>query len=259
MFRVLWNGKSAMLANQEKLDSISNNLANVGTTGYKRVDVAFKDLMQESLDRQGYSVNDKSSYTGTGVRASSWVRDNTQGQLQETKKSSNLALDGEGYFRVKQADGSVAYTRDGSFKVDSNGNLVDAKGNFLDVEYAAGYDKDNISLQDKISSDNFTVDKQGNITLKESNKIVGQVPVYTAIGNDAFTSIGESLYVPKNGAQIVKSNDVDVLQGYVENANVDMGKEFADMIVTQRAFQLGSKAINTADEMWGMINNLKSR
>ncbi|GKU23596.1 flagellar basal-body rod protein FlgG [Clostridium folliculivorans] len=259
MFRVLWNGKSAMLANQEKLDSISNNLANVGTTGYKRVDVSFKDLMQESLDKQGYPVNDKTAYTGTGVRTSSWVRDDSQGQLQETKKSSDLALDGEGYFRVKQADGSVAYSRDGSFKVDTNGNLVDSQGNFLDVEYAAGYNKDTVALQDKISSDNFAIDKQGTITLKDSNKVVGQVPVYTAVGNDAFTSVGDNLYVPKAGAQVVKSTNVDVLQGYVENANVDMGKEFADMIVTQRAFQLGSKAITTADEMWGMINNLKSR
>jgi flagellar basal-body rod protein FlgG len=259
MFRVLWNGKSAMLANQEKLDSISNNLANVGTTGYKRVDVSFKDLVKESLDRQGYPVSDKNSFTGTGVRTSSWVRDNTQGQLQQTNKASDMALDGEGYFRVTKSDGSVAYSRDGAFKIDSLGNLVDSKGNRLDIEYAAGYNKDNVSLDEKMRDDNFRIDAKGTITLKDSNVTVGQVPIYTATGSDAFTSVGDNIYVPKDGAQVVKSNNVDVLQGYLENANVDVGKEFSDMIITQRAFQLGSKAITTADEMWGMINNLKSR
>jgi len=244
-----------MMAQQEKLDSISNNLANVNTEGYKRVDVSFKDLVYETLKRDGYPTTGKQAepLNGTGVRASGWLRDNGQGSLQETGLNTDLAIDGEGYFRVTLADGSKAYTRSGSFTIDSSGTLVDKNGNRLDVEYSG----------EKVSFDkgNFSVDKAGSITLNENGKLtnVGKINLHNFVGQDTMASVGESLYVPKAGAQGYTVTDSNINQGYVEASNVDIAREMTDMIVTQRAFELGSRGLKTADEMWGIANNLRAR
>ena len=129
MLRTIWTSKTGLNAQQVKLDTISNNLANSGTMGYKRVDVGFKDLLNESLDRKGYPVNDKDASMGTGVKTTELYRDNAQGFLTDTGLSTDLSIDGEGYFRLVQPDGSYVYTRDGAFQVDSMGRLVDTRGN----------------------------------------------------------------------------------------------------------------------------------
>ena len=106
MLRTLWTSKSGMMANQQKLDAISNNIANVSTTGYKKVEVGFKDLLTESLDKKGIPLNDKEAVIGTGVKTSEWYQDiNTQGTLTQTAKPTDLAIDGQGYFRVNNAQG----------------------------------------------------------------------------------------------------------------------------------------------------------
>ena len=115
MLRTLWTSKSGMMATQEKLDSISNNVVNSGTTGYKRVEVGFKDLLTETLDRNGVPLNDKSTVIGTGSKTGEWYRDVSQGTLLESSINSNMAIDGEGFFRVTEANGEVSYSRDGSF------------------------------------------------------------------------------------------------------------------------------------------------
>jgi flagellar basal-body rod protein FlgG len=257
MFRILWNSKSAMNANQEKLDSISNNLANVNTTGYKRVDTEFKDLLSESFDRLGYPVNDKEAYTGTGVRTTEWLRDNTQGMMQETDISTDMAIDGKGYFRVQSPNGDVAYTRAGAFNIDSLGRLVDSNGNKLYVEYTNGHSEGN----PKLSSSNLVVDKDGSIYQRNGGKSekIGAIPLYNSVGDDSMLSIGENLYSPKPGVNMFKETDADINQGYLEGSNVDTAKEFSDMIITQRAFQLASKGVTTADEMWGMVNNMRGK
>ncbi len=246
-----------MAANQEKLDSISNNLANIGTTGYKKVKVEFKDLMSETLNRTGYPINSEDAFTGTGVRATGYLRDLTQGSVMETGFKTDLAIDGTGYFRVSKSDGSFAYTRDGSFSIDSRGRLVDAKGNILSINFKEGYSYDNVSL----SQENFTVNNDGGIQVIIGGNFqeVGSIPLYTAIGDDAFLPSGDSLYLPKDGVIVREGGDADLLQGFLEGSNVNMAEEFTDMIITQRAFELGSRSIKTADEMWGMINNLRSR
>lgn len=255
MFRVLWNGKSAMMANQEKLDAISNNLANSGTDGYKSVDVSFKDLMTETLERKGYPTNNNEAYTGTGVRAVDWVRYDEQGPLNQTGKDSNFALDGNGYFMVRAQDGTYAYERQGDFEIDKNGKIVDSSGNVLQMQYENGYNENNV----KLYSGTFKVDTAGNVFSKagESYTKVAEIPVYNAIGSKAFISKGQNLYVPNTGSNVYREKNVEINQGYVEGSNVDMAQEFTDMIMTQRAFQLGSKAISTADEMWGMINQIR--
>ena len=259
MLRTLWTSKTGMDANQQKLDAIGNNLANASTMGYKKVNVGFKDLLSESLDRQGYPINDKTSIMGTGVRTTTWSRNNTQGNLQDTELATDLAIDGAGnYFRLTTADGSKVYSRDGSFKIDTKGELVDSNSNKLDIEFANGRNAENT----KFKEENMMIDTDGNIFLKEDGIFnnVGKLNLYTAIGEDAFQSVGDNMFVPKQGAnvQIANPNSTKIRQGFIEGSNVDVTQEMTDMIVTQRAFQLSSKSLETADQMWGMINNMRS-
>lgn len=255
MLTTLWTSKSGLNANQEKLDVISNNIANVNTTGYKKVNAGFKDLISSSLDEWGNPLNDKTATVGSGVKAGNFTKDNSQGGLQTTNQKTDLALDGEGYFKVISSNGTEYYTRDGSFKLDSYGRLVTANGNILEVQYANGYSQNNTGL----TADNFTINKKGEIFAENNGNFekVGEIAVYTAVGNDAFTSVGDNLFKELNGVQVYRTLDVDMYQGYLEASNVDLSQEMTDMIVTQRAFQLSSKGITAADEMWEMINNLR--
>jgi flagellar basal-body rod protein FlgG len=248
-----------MDAYQQKLDAIGENLANSSTMGYKKINVGFKDLLSESLDRKGYPVNDRTAIMGTGVKTTEWSRDNSQGNLQETGISTDLCIDGAGnYFRLTNVDGSKVYTRDGSFKIDSTGTLVDANALKVDLEYVQGRNAENT----KFKEENILIDNNGNVFLKEGelfNK-VAKLNLYTATGNEAFKSIGQNLFVPGEGAnvQVSDMSNVNINQGYLEGSNIDTATEMTDMIVTQRAFQLSSKSLQTADEMWGMINNIRS-
>ncbi|WP_163193193.1 flagellar hook-basal body complex protein [Clostridium thermarum] len=260
MLRTLWNSKSAMIANQEKLDSISNNLANANTDGYKRITVSFQDLMSETLNRKGVPISDNEErsqdpFTGTGVKTAAWVRDNRQGILQETNKNTDFAIDGEGYFQVTKADGSVAYTRAGRFDVDANNKLVDSNGNRVSIIFNPGVDEASINF----TADNFSITEGGEILLKDEQgyNVVGRLPIYTSTGSDAFRSDGENYYAANPGANIVETNQASVYQGYIEGSNVDLVTEMTEMIVTQRAFQLGSKGLETADEMWRIANNIR--
>lgn len=254
MITTLYTAKSGMHANQEKLDAISNNITNVGTTGYKRVEVGFKDLLTESLNRPSIPLNNE-SVMGTGVRTNGWIRDDLQGSLLETNIATDIALDGKGYMRVTLSDGSKAYTRDGSFKIDSAGNLVDSFGNNVDIDYVNGFNENNVDF----TANNFLIDTSGNVHIKMNGSFekVGEIPVYTALGTDSFCSIGENLYVLQEGVNPVRNTDVTYYQGYLEGSNVDIATEFADMIVTQRAFELSATGLKTADEMWGMINSIR--
>ena len=258
MLRILWNSKSAMTAQQEKLDSISNNIANSSTDGYKRTDVSFKDLIQESLKKEGYPTvknngDTKEPSTGSGVKAGEWTRDNKQGSLIETKMNTDLALDGEGFFKVTLPNGNMGYTRNGSFSLDSEGFLNDKSGNRLEIL--------SNGTQIKIPSSNFKIDEDGNILDKSSGTDIniGKIKLYSFTGSDAVTSIGNSLYVKRDGVNSYEPGNTSIIQGFVEASNVDIAKEMTDMIITQRAFELSSKGLKTADEMWGMANNLRSR
>lgn len=257
MLRTLWTAKTGMNANQDKLDAVSNNIANSNTIGYKKIEVGFKDLLSESLDRLGNPINDKDSIIGTGTKTSEWYRDNTQGFLQETLLSTDLSIDGEGYFKIITPDGNELYTRDGSFAIDARGRLVDNRGNRVQLNYLNGYSENNVVF----NKNNFLVDKKGQVYIKDGGSFtqVAEVPVYSAVGDRAFISIGDNLFSPAPGVQVQRTNNFDIYQGALEGSNVDMSAEFADMIITQRAFQLSSRGISTADEMWGMVNNMRSR
>ena len=266
MLRLLENSRSAMMAEQEKLDSISNNMANVNTNGYKKLDVNFKDLVYESLDRKGYPVSKGEKgkailQNGTGVRSSEWIRDNVQGQLTQTSLKTDLAIDGNGYFEVVKPDNSKAYTRAGNFLTDSSGTIVDQNGNRLSIIDDKGNDINKVNGPYKFDKNNFSVDSHGVVTIKNGNisRPVGEIMVLDAVGDNSMISVGDNLFIPKPGTKIVKSRDYTVMQGYLELSNVDIATEMTEMLVTQRAFQLSSTTLKTADEMWQMANNLRGK
>lgn len=256
MFRLMWNGTSAMYAQQEKLNEISNNIANMNTVGYKSEQVSFSDLVYESLnDRENPTSTDKTSYTGTGVKANNWLRNNTQGPLSQTNINTDFAIAGRGYFEVTRANGTKAYERNGKFNIDGNGKLVDGNGNILDINYSV--DPNSVKFTDS----NVVLLENGQIGIKGSdNKVtnVGKVNLYDTIGDDSMLSAGNNLFVPKNGVQmsVVTDPETKILQGRLEDSNVDLATEMTDMIVAQRAFDSSSKSIKMADEMWQMVNNL---
>lgn len=255
MFNVFATAKSGMNAYQEKLDYLSNDLVNSATTGYKSTDVGFKDLLTESLDRKGTPLVNKKAITGTGVKLGVNYATDKQGNLLTTGGKTDLAIDGKGYFALMQANGNVVYTRDGNFKIDSSGALVDSNGTKVYVQYENGASEGNPALE----NNNISIDKEGGITMKVGEEIskIGNIPIFTAIGDKGFIPIGSSYFTPSSDAQVTLSNDYTVVQGSLEASNVDAAEVFSDIILTQRAFQLSSKAITTADDLWSMINTMR--
>lgn len=255
MFNIFATGKSGLTAYQEKLDYLSNDLVNSTTTGYKSTDVGFKDLLTESLNRNGTPLVDKGAVTGTGVKLGVNYATNEQGNLLITGQKTDLAIDGKGYFALTQASGNIVYTRDGSFKIDSSGSLVDTNGAKVYVEYENGFSEGNPALDSK----NISIDKDGGISTQVDGEEVkiGKIAVFTAIGDKSFNPIGNSYFTPASDAQVTLSNDYNVVQGALEGSNVNTTEVFSDVILTQRAFQLSSKAITTADDLWSMINSMR--
>ncbi|MDQ0460635.1 flagellar hook-basal body complex protein [Clostridium sardiniense] len=253
MFDIVNIATSGMSSNQEKIDIISNNIVNVSTVGYKKLDTQFEDLVRKSMKRDSFPINDKNTTVGTGSKATEAVRIFTQGSLIRTDINSNMAIDGEGLFRVIKSDNTYAYTRNGEFNVDSSGKLVDNNGNILDMQFIGNNDYSNIGLK----NNNFTINKLGEVFVNNSK--VAYINTYKSDGNMDFLSIGDNLFSPKRGANIKVEKNRNIMQGYKEMSNVNMPQEMTDLIATQRAFQLTSKSFKVADDMWSMINNLQSR
>lgn len=256
MFNIFATAKSGMSAYQEKLDYLSNDLANIDTVGYKGTDVNFKDLVSESLNRNGTPLVNKSAVSGTGVKLGENYAKNDQGNIKQTGGNTDLCINGEGYFALTQADGSIIYTRDGNFKIDSNGNLTSSNGNKVYVQYENGFSEGNPVLK----SQDISIDSDGGIMQKDGNKMVkiGSIPVFTAVGDNSFIHIGNNCFTTSSGAQVTLSNNYKIIQGALESSNVDTTEVFSDIILTQRAFQLNSKAMTATDDLWGMINSMRS-
>lgn len=244
----MWTSCTAMNAQQQKLDVIANNIANIDTQGYKSTKVGFGDLVYESMNNGSTPVSSNSSRTvdpenGTGVRTTEITTNNESGSLVSTGLKTDLALQGNGYFKVIRPDGSNAYVRSGNFTQDASGRLVDSSGDRLEV-----------TGQDTFTNGNFDVSSDGTISV--AGKSAGKINVYDAIGQDSLTAIGNNLFVPKSGVQMFVTNSATISQGYSEGSNVDLSSEMTDMIAAQRAFQLSSKGLSTADEMASMVNQL---
>ncbi|MDO5518554.1 MAG: flagellar hook-basal body complex protein, partial [Clostridium sp.] len=205
--------------------------------------------------RKGTPLVNKDAVNGTGVRIGTNYANNKQGNLLSTGLKTDLAIDGRGYFALMESDGTVSYTRDGNFKVDINGTLVTANGTKVYVDYTNGFSEGNPALE----SENLSIDQSGMISMRigEENVEIGSIPVFTAIGDKGFIPKGNNTFIASDDAQVTQSNDYDIRQGFLEASNVDVSEVFSDLILTQKAFQLSSKAITAADDMWSMINNMR--
>jgi len=253
MIRSLSIAKTGLDAQQTQLDVISNNLANVGTTGFKRSRAVFEDLMYQNMRQVGGQTSDQTRLPsglqiGTGVRVVATERIHTQGNPTKTDNSKDVAINGDGFFQVLMPDGTISYTRDGSFQTDQNGQLVTASG--FPVQPA-------ITLPQNATS--MTIGRDGTVSVVQAGSTasvqVGQLQLATFLNSTGLQSSGENLYVEtdssggpnttapgQNGAGLLS-------QGYVEASNVNVVEELVNMIQTQRSYEINSKAIKTSDEM----------
>lgn len=252
MYRILNNSKNGMIASQNKLDIIGQNMVNLDTNGYKKLDMNFSDLVPETLNRWSIPTNKDMQY-GTGVRSTNAIRIFTQGSLKNTNRSMDLAIDGNGMFSVTTPDGAKVYTRCGTFNVDSSGKIVDLNGNILDINFQGGKTYANAG----ITADNIEIRGAGDVVV--DGQLLGKIGVYDTDGENDFLSVGEGLYALKEGGKINSATAFTVKQGYIEASNVDMLTEMTDMMAMQKSLQFNTKGMQMANEMWGMVNNLQSK
>jgi flagellar basal-body rod protein FlgG len=263
MMRSLWTAASGMTGQQFNIDTISNNLANVNTTGFKQMRADFEDLLYQTLRLAGtpsteVTVVPTGVQVGHGVKPGATQKIFTQGALQATGNTADLAIEGEGFFRVLQYDGSYGYTRDGSFKIDSNGQIVNSNGYRLLPE---------VVLPEGFLNDSLAISQDGRITVKVAGSDdpieVGQLELYRFVNPAGLQSIGDNLMTQTNasGEPIAGRPGFDgmgkVLQKYLEMSNVSVVREMVNMIVAQRAYELNSRAIQTSDSMLATATSLK--
>ncbi|MEW6098061.1 MAG: flagellar basal-body rod protein FlgG [Pseudomonadota bacterium] len=253
MMRSLWISKTGMEAQQVQLDHVSHNLANVATTGYKRASAQFEDLMYQNLRQSGAASSEQSTLptglqVGLGVRSVATQRAFTQGNLQQTGNSLDVAINGNGFFQIQMPDGTVAYTRDGSFKTDANGQLVTNNGYLV----APG-------LTVPPNTQGLTVAPDGTVsaTVQGSAQpvVLGNLQLASFVNPGGLEPRGQNLFVETaaSGTPTTNAPGSDGLgtlqQGYLETSNVNVVEELVAMIQTQRAYELNSKAIQTSDQM----------
>jgi flagellar basal-body rod protein FlgG len=253
LIRSLWISKTGLDAQQTQMDVIANNLANVGTNGFKRSRAVFEDLLYQTLRQPGAQSSQQTQLPsglqlGTGVRPVTTERIFTQGNLQQTGNSKDVAIQGQGFFQVLRPDGSTAYTRDGSFQTDFQGQLVTSSGYFIQPAIAI-----------PPNSQSITIGRDGTVSVTTPESTVpvqvGTVQLATFINPAGLQSVGENLYIEtaSSGTPNITNPGADgagvLNQGYVETSNVNVVEELVNMIQTQRAYEINSKSVQTSDQM----------
>jgi len=263
MMRSLWTAASGMIGQQFSIDTIANNLSNVNTTGFKQNRPDFEDLLYQTVRMAGTPATEQTLVpvgvqVGHGVRVAATQKIFTQGSLQNTENVGDVAIEGEGFFRTLLYDGTFAYTRDGAFKIDSNGQLVNSNGYRLLPE---------VVLPEGFQRDTLTISEDGRITVKvaglEEPIDVGQMELYRFVNPAGLQAVGNNLYKVSSasGDAIAGLPGFDgmgrTLHKFLEMSNVQVVQEMVNMIVAQRAYEMNSKAIQTSDAMLSIANNLK--
>lgn len=261
MLRSLWAGASGMVAQQTHLDVVSNNLANVNTSGYKKVRADFHDLLYQ-IDREPGTPVDPDSMVPTGIqvglgtRVIGTTRMFTGGSLQATDNETDFAIAGEGFYQVTMPDGTIAYTRDSNWTIDANGQVVTADGYLL--EPAIVVPDDGLG---------FTVSRTGAVTVEVPGNVepeeIGQIELARFINPAGLKAIGQNLFLETaaSGEPILGNPGDDnygtIQHKWIEMSNVQVVEEMVEMIVAQRAYEANSKTITTADELLRIANNLR--
>lgn len=260
MIRSLWIARTGLDAQQTQMDVIANNLANVSTNGFKRSRAVFEDLLYQTLRQPGAQSSQQTQFPsglqiGTGVQPVATERIFTQGNLQQTGNDKDVAIQGSGFFQVLLPDGTTAYTRDGSMQVDNQGQLVTSSGYVIQP-----------AITIPANAQSLTIGKDGTVSVTQPGVTaavqVGSLQLATFINNAGLESRGENLYVETGASGSPNTNTPGtngaglLNQGYVETSNVNVAEELVNMIATQRAYEINSKAITTSDQMLQKLTQL---
>ena len=253
MIRSLWIAKTGMEAQQTQLDNISHNLANVGTNGFKRSHAVFEDLIYQNLRQSGANTTEQTQLPtglqlGLGVRTVATSRNFSQGSLQQTTGNFDLAIKGSGFFQIQMPDGTTAYTRDGSFQLDANGQVVTNNG----YTVMPGITVPANALSVTIGQDGTV---SATVPGQTQPQTLGQIQLANFVNPAGLEPKGQNLFTetaasgtPNAGAP--NANGMGAIQqGFVETSNVNVVEELVQMIQTQRAYELNSKAVQTSDQM----------
>jgi flagellar basal-body rod protein FlgG len=254
----LWVSKTGLDAQQMRMTVISNNLANVNTVGFKRDRAVFEDLLYQNIRQPGGSTGgDNAAPTGlmmgTGVRIVASEKMHSQGSMIQTKNALDLAIQGEGMFQVLQPDGTFAFTRDGAFKLSVDREMVTANGMQLQPAIVIPQNAESISIGE---DGTVSIQPYGNA----DEQILGQLQLARFVNYAGLEPMGKNLYreTAASGAPLVGQPDADgagrVAQGALEAANVNVVEEMVNMIETQRAYEINSKAISAVDSMLRFLN-----
>ena len=244
MLEGLRTAAAGMAAQQQKLDAIANDLANASTTGYKHRRVGFKDLLYEQSGRPAANGVRR----GTGAAAVDAGRGFEQGALRNTRQPLDVAIQGEGFLRVRLTDGRQALTRDGELHVDGNGRLTTSTGALV---------QPTITIPAGTAADQIAIGRDG--TVRAAGRVVGKLALVTVRNPQGLQSVGDNAFVPTatSGAARSAPAATTLSQGALEASNTDMAQAMTDMIEAQRTYQLTSKAIQTADTMMEIANGVK--
>jgi len=261
VIRALYSSASGMQAQQLNLDAISNNLANVNTAGFKRTRVDFQDLLYQTLRTPGSAGSQGTTIptgiqVGHGTRPVATQRMFSQGDFQQTENPLDLVVEGAGFFQVLRPDGTTGYTRSGAFKQDGSGKVVTSDG----FQIQPGLTVPNNATSITVGTDGtVSVTQAGQTTAQQ----IGTLQLARFVNPAGLLSVGRSLFVPTqaSGDPVVANPGTDgmgtISQGFLEMSNVKVVDEMVAMITSQRAYEANSKAIQTADEMLSMANNMR--
>lgn len=257
MLGTLFNGMSGLSAHMQKLEVTGNNIANINTTGYKRQTASFTELLHQRMAPGGLPVLENGAVRltrGSGTRVSATTRLFEQGSLVPTGRALDLAIEGRGFFRVAREDGTVYYSRDGTFHVNAAGRIVNSQGFvLLDEELPVHFS-------------NLSVDDTGKVSCRDESGAVteiGQIQIAVFADPAGLEEVGGNLFIPTEASGGPENlapgagNAGSLRQGYLENANVDLTREVQYMIEAQRAFELNARSVTTADQLWSITNNLQ--
>ncbi len=257
--RALWIAKTGLDAQQTRMSVVSNNLANVNTTGFKRDRAMFEDLLYQTIRQPGAQSSENTQLPsglliGTGVRTVATEKLFTQGNLVQTESNLDVAVEGRGFFEILLPDGSVAYSRDGSFQLDSQGQMVTPNGYTVQP-----------GLTIPANTQSITIGKDGTVSVliagNNAPTTLGNLQLVDFINPSGLSSQGGNLYKETSASGSPQSGTPGtsglgtLIQGSLETSNVNVVEELVNMIETQRAYEINSKAISTSDEMLRFVNN----
>lgn len=255
----LWIAKTGLEAQQTKMGVVSNNLANVSTTGFKRDRAIFEDLLYQTVRQPGAQSSQDTTLPsglmrGTGVRTVATEKIHTQGSIVQSENALDMAIEGRGFFQILRPDGSLGYSRDGTFQIDAQGQMVTSNGYLLQPAITIPAN----ALSITIGSDGVvSVMEPGNSAPTQ----VGSIQLADFVNAAGLQPIGQNLFMEtaSSGSAQLSTPGLQgvglINQGFVETSNVNVVEEMVNMIETQRAYEINSKAISTADQMLQYINN----